>query len=479
MIRNTIIEKTLPVLPKGWMWTRLENCIDILDSQRVPVNAEERERRKGDIPYYGATGRVGWINDYLFDEELVLLGEDGAPFFEPTKNKTYIIRGKSWVNNHAHVLRAITGVTLNPFICHYLNTFDYNGYVTGTTRPKLNQSPMRKIPLPLPPLPEQHRIVAKIEGLFTKLDAGVGALKKVKAEFKRYRQAVLKYAFEGKLTEEWREANKGKIEPASVLLERIKEEREKEAKGKFKELPAVDTSDLPELPDGWVWTWLGDTADFKNGINFTKHQKGDKGILTIDVLNMYSKGIFVDLYNLYRVDKPVNEDYLLKYGDVLFVRSSVKREGVGWTSAFKDINEPVTFCGFIIRARPRDQSILPEYVTYFLRTDSARGLIVSKGSQVTITNINQDSLGKTPVPLAPFLEQHQIVEEIERRFSVADEVEKVVDQSLKQAERMRQSILKRAFEGKLVPQDPNDEPAERLLARITVERAINKLQKGE
>ncbi|MDF1580357.1 MAG: restriction endonuclease subunit S, partial [Desulfuromonadales bacterium] len=97
-------------LSTGWEWTTLENVAEILDSQRVPVNAKERETRQGDIPYYGATGQVGFIDDYLFDEELVLLGEDGAPFFDPSKQKAYIIRGKSWVNNHAHVLRTKAGI---------------------------------------------------------------------------------------------------------------------------------------------------------------------------------------------------------------------------------------------------------------------------------------------------------------------------------------------------------------------------------
>ena len=211
-------------LPEGWTWTYLENCIDILDSQRKPVNAEEREARKGEIPYYGATGQVGWIDGYIFEEELVLLGEDGAPFLDPTKNKSYIIRGKSWVNNHAHVLRALNGLTLNQFMCYYLNNFDYKGYVAGTTRLKLNQAPMRKIPVPLATLPEQHRIVARIEELFSRLDAGVEALQKAKAQLRRYRQAVLKAAVEGRLTEEWRNAHP-EVEPAAKLLERILKER--------------------------------------------------------------------------------------------------------------------------------------------------------------------------------------------------------------------------------------------------------------
>jgi type I restriction enzyme S subunit len=119
-----------PELPEGWAWTNLENCVEILDCQRIPINAKDRETRKGEIPYYGATGQTGWIDDYLFNEELVLLGEDGAPFLDPSRNKAYIISGKSWVNNHAHVLRAISGLTINHFILHYLNIFHFEDYVS-------------------------------------------------------------------------------------------------------------------------------------------------------------------------------------------------------------------------------------------------------------------------------------------------------------------------------------------------------------
>ena len=108
-------------LPEGWVVAKLSECVHILDHLRVPVNLEERKRRQGSIPYYGATGQIGWIDDYLFDEELLLLGEDGAPFLDKTKPITYIITGKSWVNNHAHVLRAIHGLTTNQFLKFYLD----------------------------------------------------------------------------------------------------------------------------------------------------------------------------------------------------------------------------------------------------------------------------------------------------------------------------------------------------------------------
>jgi type I restriction enzyme S subunit len=151
-------------LPPRWASARLSEVAAVLDFRREPVNATERQRRIAGkpadqlYPYYGATQQQGWIDDYLFDEELVLLGEDGVPFLDPLRPKAYLVSGKSWVNNHAH---AISGIEMsNPYLLHWLNSFDYSGRVTGTTRAKLNQFRVNDIPLPVPPRAEQDRIVA-------------------------------------------------------------------------------------------------------------------------------------------------------------------------------------------------------------------------------------------------------------------------------------------------------------------------------
>ena len=161
-------------LPYGWAITQLGDVAVCLDYMREPINGTERDLRlEGKdpsqlFPYYGATQQQGLIDDYIFDEELVLLGEDGVPFFDDLRAKAYLISGKSWVNNHAHVFRGI--LISNPFLMHCLNTFDYKGRVAGTTRSKLNQAKALDIPIALPPLAEQKRIVAKVDELMAVCD---------------------------------------------------------------------------------------------------------------------------------------------------------------------------------------------------------------------------------------------------------------------------------------------------------------------
>src|ERR1039458_192262 len=158
-------------LPQGWAECELRECVDVLDNQRVPVNSDERAKRQGDVPYYGATGQVGWIDEALFNDELLLIGEDGAPFFDKSKPIAYVIKGKSWVNNHAHVLRAKSGISSNQYLKRFLDCFDFHEYVNGTTRLKLTQGAMNRIPVRLAPLAEQRRIVAKLAKLLGQVDA--------------------------------------------------------------------------------------------------------------------------------------------------------------------------------------------------------------------------------------------------------------------------------------------------------------------
>lgn len=179
--------------------TPLTSLVTILDRLRVPVNRKERATRQGAIPYYGATGQVGWIDDHLFDEELVPLGEDGVGFLDPMAQKAYVIRGKSWVNNHAHVLRADRDKIRSRFLCHMLNAIDYRDLVGGTTRLKLTQASLRKIALPTPDLATQDVMLSELDRQLAARDAASESLRSTKAGVEALRTSILREAFSGRL----------------------------------------------------------------------------------------------------------------------------------------------------------------------------------------------------------------------------------------------------------------------------------------
>ncbi|MHA1353349.1 MAG: restriction endonuclease subunit S, partial [Candidatus Heimdallarchaeaceae archaeon] len=195
------------------------------------------------------------------------------------------------------------------------------------------------------------------------------------------------------------------------------------------------------IPEEWKLERLSDNAVFKNGINFTRDDKGNTGILTIDVLNMYSNSIYINLNNLYRVNKEISESYHLKNGDILFVRSSLKREGVGWAALFKEIKEKVTYCGFIIRARLKTKKFDPKFLTYYLRTNIARKSLISRSGKVAITNINQGMLGNLLIPLPPLSEQQNIAYILS---TVQEAIEKT-DAVIRATKLLKRSLMEHLF----------------------------------
>jgi len=171
----------------GWVETKLVDAVEVLDRFRKPINSTEREGRQGSVPYYGANGQAGWIDGSIFNEELVLLGEDAIDFADPNARKAYLISGPSWVNNHAHVLRAKSEKVYSYFLAESLNKVDYSQYVSFGTRSKLTQGSMNGIKVLLPPLHEQKRIV----DLISSVDAYIKALQQKLESATKTRKAVL------------------------------------------------------------------------------------------------------------------------------------------------------------------------------------------------------------------------------------------------------------------------------------------------
>lgn len=278
----------------------------------------------------------------------------------------------------------------------------------GSTFEAINRKELAELLTLLPPFPEQE----KIADILTTVD---GAIEKT-----------------AQVIEKTKELKKGLMQ--RFLTRGIEHKR-------FKR------TEIGEIPEEWEVVKLGQVSDLKNGINFKKEQKGEKGILTIDVLNMYSTSIFINPIDLYRVDLDLisKEDYILKEGDILFVRSSVKREGVGWACLFKSINEKVTFCGFIIRARLIGAKISPEFLTYFLRSDRVRGRLISGAGQVAITNISQNTLQDLNIVIPSHSEQKEIVGILS---SIDEQIEKESNHK-EQLETLKKGLMQVLLTGKL------------------------------
>lgn len=213
-------------IPASWDARPLSSVVDNFDGKRVPIKAEDRKKRNGIYPYYGASGVIDCIDDYIFDGAYVLVGEDGANLIARSTPIAFIASGKFWVNNHAHVLRAKEETT-NEWITQFFNWIRLNPYVTGSAQPKLTQKNLNKIVVPLPRLDEQFEILTRIKTALAWIDRIAHEHENAAHLLSNLDQAVLAKAFRGELVPQDPDD-----EPASVLLERIREERAKQPKAK-------------------------------------------------------------------------------------------------------------------------------------------------------------------------------------------------------------------------------------------------------
>ena len=458
-------------LPKGWVWTTLGEALDYVKGKK-PRNVGPKNEHLT-IPY---------INIKAFEHKVFAQFTDGddSRFCEP--NEVLIVWDGARCGLVGRGVSGAIGSTLAKLIGYELNSaylfyFLQSQYGHINTRPKgvgiphIDPSVLWNIAFPLPPISEQDRIVVKIEELFTQLDAGVAALEKAKAQLRRYRQAVLKAAVEGELTREWREARRGELEPASALLERILEERrarrEAEHPGKRYELPIPpDMEGLPKLPEGWVWASLRQLADKIQYGHTESAEEEPIGPKFLRITDIQDGRVNWDTVPYCKCSEEQYAKYRLVPGDIVFTRTGATTGKSYLISGCPD----AVFASYLIRLQISKQ-LDTKYVALFLTSPIywSQIMLVKKGSAQP--GVNATILAALSVPLPALAEQHRIVAEVEQRFSVADEMEKAVEQSLKRAERLRQSVLKRAFEGKLVPQDVSDELASVLLERIKAEKA--------
>ena len=393
-----------------------------------------------------------------------------------------LTNGSGCGSTEFHVLRT-AGRLSNEYLMHFLLQDDYRKSaqrdMTGTAgQLRVPAAFLSASKIPLPPLPEQHRIVAEIERLFTRLDASVASLERARANLRRYRASVLKSACEGSLvpTEASLARDEGRdYEPGSVLLERVLAERrarwesQEKRRGKYREPSPPDASELPDLPEGWVWSGLDQLVTIlRNG--YSKRPDGTSGTAILRISAV--RPLTVDLEDIRWVDSTEDlSDFLISPGDLLFTRYNGNPSLVGVCGVTPSLARNTLHPDKLIRARLVESGPLPEFVQIVANVGSSREFL-SRRTRTTAgqSGISGSDLKAMPIPLPPLAEQRRIVAEVERRLSVVGQSEVAVEASLARAGRLRQSILKQAFSGQLVAQDPDDEPASALLERIRAER---------
>lgn len=418
-------------VPENWVWVRLiGNVNSCLDGYRKPINSSERAKRVGKIPYYGATGQVGWIDDYLTNEHLVLLGEDGAPFLDLLKDKAYIIFGEAWVNNHAHILKSYFGEIGNVFLMHYLNTVDYKDYVKGTTRLKLTQGSMQLMPFPLPPLSEQQRIVERIEELFAKLDEAKERLQEVADSFAVRKAAILHKAFTGELTKQWRREN------------------------------GVSDESWDEKKLGDVGSWLGGGTP-----STSREEYWENGnILWITSKDMKSAVIEDTLMKVNETGvKNSSANYIEKPALLVVMRSGILRR----TFPVAMVKKPFTVNQDLKAIIPDEDDL--EFLYWMLLSNEQRILNTCMKNGTTVESINSNALKDLTFKCPTIPEQHEIVRLIDDLLARERAAQQAAEQALASIDLMKKSILARAFRGELGTNKASEASALELLRQVLAE----------
>ncbi len=401
------IDKNNYQLPKGWKWVKLGEVCGIVYGKGLLTKNLLQEG----FPVFGANGIIGFHDRFLYENPMVLISCRGA-----YSGKINFSPPKSFITNNSLVLAIKQNEELDKnYLFYSLSAAKKNKLVTGTAQPQVTINNAVELNIPLPPKPIQLAIICKIEELFSELEKGIESLLTAKQQLKTYRQSVLKWAFEGKLTNE-----------------NVKE---------------------GELPKGWKLAKLGDYLENINSgksyrCNERPPKKDEVGIVKVSSVSwgffdeMQSKTCFTnDL---------LNSKFLIKKEDFLFSRANTI-ELIGACVIVKKINKSLMLSDKILRFS-FSKDLSKYFALYYLRSQKGRKQIedLSTGNQDSMRNIGQEKIRQIEFPVCSIEEQNKVVQAIESRLSVADKMEESITQSLKQAEALKQSILKKAFEGKLL-----------------------------
>jgi type I restriction enzyme S subunit len=484
--KNTDHSDREKALPEGWTWATLG---DVCESPQYGWTTKASDTgtlhllRTSDI----TSGKIEWdtvpfcsenppYNEkYLVKDGDIVISRAGSVGFshlikdpQPAVFASYLIRFKPLINEK--------------YIAYFLKSPSYWESISeqklGIAIPNVNATKLKQISIPIAPSQEQERIVDKIEELLSQLDSGVGELNRVQANLARYKASVLKAACEGRLvpTEaelaraEGRDYESGEELLLHILAERKKKwGEEQRAKGKdpskmkYQEPEPPDTEGLPELPEGWVWGNLCQLTDMTSGRAFKKREYTEEGIRLLQIANVsFGKVIWEQNAYLPSNYERIYSSLVLKSGDILM---ALNRPILNERLKIGKLHKLDTPAILYQRVGRFDFFIkdIDLYFFYFAQSPFFIDKLKVSLQGVDQPFVNKPKLLSIPIPIPPLKEQHRIVSEVERLLSVIRELERIIEVSIKRANRLRQATLKQAFEGKLVPQDPEDEPANKLL----------------
>lgn len=414
--------------------------------------------------------------DYILKEGDLVFARTGA-----TVGKSFLIKGIIPEAVFASYLIRVTfpSQIKREYVYYFFQSLSYwlqiyEGQI-GIGQPNVNSTKLSKLSIPIAPLPEQDRIVSKLEELFTRLDAGVKSLQNCKAQLQLYRQAVLKHALTGKLTEGWRKTHEFSIESTLVKdsHQDIIEQRKKTGKRTYENLFPINYDELPVIPANWIWVRFEEVI-------YVIDYRGRTPPFSLDGIPHLRSNNIKDGKIVWENLKYISENDFQKYmvrglpreSDILFTTEAPLGE-----IAFVP-DKKFSIAQRVIILRPNNEILNPEFLFYQLMSEMSKGRLLRKGTGTTVTGVSYRNLRQVELAIPPLEEQKIIVNDIKSLLSVFDEIEKAINQNLIHSEQLYQSILKTAFEGRLIAQDPADEPAEKLLERIKKEKETNQRKRN-